>query len=252
MSSARRSAGRGATGSMRRGRRALLPSRRSTAIPISLARVLAGRGVAPQEADLYLDPTLRRLMPDPSRLSIWMRQRSASRVAIEAGEKIAIFGDYDVDGAASSALLAEFFTAAGAPHLVYIPDRIFEGYGPNEEAIAANWPKPARSCSFASIAARRAMRLWQGRAELGLDTIVLDHHQAPEILPDAIVVNPNRQDDLSGLGQLCAAGVVFMSDRRGQSRFARPRFLERRAAGARSAPRPRSCGDWRRSPMSRR
>lgn len=175
-----------------------------------LARVLAARGVAPQEAHLYLDPTLRHLMPDPSALVDMDAAAERIADAIVGGEKIAVFGDYDVDGAASAALLADFLAATGTPHVVYIPDRIFEGYGPNEQAITTLAESGATllicvDCGTTSHAPLATAR------RLGLDAIVLDHHQAPEILPDAIIVNPNRQDDLSGLGQLCAAGVVFMA-----------------------------------------
>ena len=175
-----------------------------------LARVLAGRGIAVDAVEDYLDPTLRRLMPDPFVLAD-MRQ-AAQRIAqaVEQGERIAIFGDYDVDGAASSALVADFLTAAGTPFRIHIPDRIFEGYGPNAQAIEMLADEGATllinvDCGTTSHAPLRAAR------ERGLDVIVLDHHQAPEILPDALIVNPNRQDDLSGLGYLCAAGIVFMT-----------------------------------------
>ncbi len=175
-----------------------------------LARVLAGRGVGPHDAELHLDPTLRRLMPDPS--SLVGMDAAAVRIAtaIEAGEMIAIFGDYDVDGAASAALLDEFLIAAGTPHLVRIPDRIFEGYGPNAQAIGELAEAGAKLLLCVDCGTTSHAPLAEAR-RLGLDVIVLDHHQAPEVLPDAIVVNPNRQDDLSGLGQLCAAGVVFMT-----------------------------------------
>lgn len=175
-----------------------------------LARVLAGRGVAPQEAELYLDPTLRRLMPDPYALRDMNAAAERLAAAIEAGETVAIFGDYDVDGAASSALLAEFLTAAGTPHIVRIPDRIFEGYGPNVTAIGELAEAGAKLLVCVDCGTTSHAPLAEAH-KLGLDPIVLDHHQAPEILPEAIMVNPNRQDDLSGLGQLCAAGVVFMT-----------------------------------------
>ncbi|HTJ01740.1 MAG TPA: DHH family phosphoesterase, partial [Methylovirgula sp.] len=102
-----------------------------------LARVLAGRGVLPDEAALYLDPTLRRLMPDPHVLADMEPAAQRLAAAIENNEMIAIFGDYDVDGACSSALLADFLSAAGISFRIHIPDRIFEGYGPNVPAIAA-------------------------------------------------------------------------------------------------------------------
>jgi len=175
-----------------------------------LARVLAGRGVMPEFAENHLDPTLRNLLPDPS--SLKDMEATAARIAdaVERGDKIAIFGDYDVDGAASSALLADYFSRAGAPFAIHIPDRIFEGYGPNVEAIRSLSEAGAKLLITVDCGTTSHAPLAEAR-RLGLDPIVLDHHQAPELLPEAIIVNPNRQDDLSGLGQLCAAGVVFMT-----------------------------------------
>lgn len=175
-----------------------------------LARVLAARGVLPDDAPLYLDPNLRRLMPDPHRLVDMEKAASRLAVAIETGETVAIFGDYDVDGACSAALLADDLSAAGTPFVIHIPDRIFEGYGPNVQAIAALKEQGASLLVTVDCGTTSHEPLAEAK-RLGLDVIVLDHHQAPEHLPDAIVVNPNRQDDLSGLGQLCAAGVVFMT-----------------------------------------
>jgi single-stranded-DNA-specific exonuclease len=175
-----------------------------------LARVLAGRGVAAGASEDYLDPTLRRLMPEPFVLADMEKAALRLAAAIEADERIAIFGDYDVDGAASSALLADFLTAAGTPHRIHIPDRIFEGYGPNVQAIAALAEEGAKLLVTVDCGTTSHAPLTEAQ-RLGMDVIVLDHHQAPEVLPDAIVVNPNRQDDLSGLGYLCAAGVVFMT-----------------------------------------
>jgi single-stranded-DNA-specific exonuclease len=175
-----------------------------------LARVLAGRGVGPEAAENHLDPTLRNLLPDPACLKDM--EAAAARIAdaVERGDTIAIFGDYDVDGAASAALLADYFAKAGAPCRIHIPDRIFEGYGPNVEAIRSLAAAGARLLITVDCGTTSHAPLAEAR-RLGLDAIVLDHHQAPEILPEAIMVNPNRQDDLSGLGQLCAAGVVFMT-----------------------------------------
>ncbi len=176
-----------------------------------LSRVLAGRGVGVADAARYLDPALRDLMPDPSTLTAMDEAVMRLAHAIETGEQIAIFGDYDVDGACSSALIVDYWRAAGAPEpLLHIPDRIFEGYGPNAEAIRALAEKGATllvtvDCGTVSHEPFAVAR------SLGLDVIVLDHHQAPEALPPAIIVNPNRQDDLSGQGGLCAAGVVFLA-----------------------------------------
>lgn len=176
-----------------------------------LARVLAGRGVGVAEAKRYLDPTIRDLMPNPSTLTEMDAAVERLARAVETGEQIAIFGDYDVDGACSSALLIDYWRAAGAPEpFLHIPDRIFEGYGPNSDAIRALAGRGATllvtvDCGTVSH------EPFAVACELGLDVIVLDHHQAPEALPAATIVNPNRQDDLSGQGALCAAGVVFLA-----------------------------------------
>ncbi|MBN9467987.1 MAG: single-stranded-DNA-specific exonuclease RecJ [Bosea sp.] len=180
-------------------------------VPDAVARILAGRGVVASEALRYLEPKLRDLLPDPSVLLDM--EPAAQRLAQAAlrAEKVAIFGDYDVDGACSAALLAIFLKQAGARPRVHIPDRLIEGYGPNSEAIAMLAGEGATllvtvDCGTTSHEPlREAVRL-------GLDVVVLDHHQAPEQLPAAAaIVNPNRQDDLSGLGHLCAAGVVFLT-----------------------------------------
>jgi single-stranded-DNA-specific exonuclease len=176
-----------------------------------LARVLAGRGVTPETAAEFLDPTVRASMPDPATMVDMEPAVERLARAVQAGEKVAIFGDYDVDGACSSALLAEFLRHCGTPNAIHIPDRIFEGYGPNPEAIAKLAGEGASllvtvDCGTASAGP------FAEAARLGLDVIVLDHHQAPEDLPKVTaIVNPNRLDDLSGLGHLCAAGVVFMT-----------------------------------------
>ena len=148
-------------------------------------------------------------MPDP--LSLVDMAPAVERLAkaVQSGETIGIFGDYDVDGATSSALLADFFKACGTPFIIHIPDRIFEGYGPNVEAIAALAASGVTCLVTVDCGTMSHGPLAEAKG-LGLDAIVIDHHQAPEQLPDAIVVNPNRLDDLSGLGQLCAAGVAFM------------------------------------------
>ena len=175
------------------------------------ARILAGRGVDAATATRYLDPTLRDLMPDP--LCLRDMDAAVTRLAdaIERGETVAVFGDYDVDGACSGALLVDYWRAAGAPEpLLHIPDRIFEGYGPNVEAIRMLAGKGATLLVTVDCGTTSHAALAEARS-LGMDAIVLDHHQAPEELPAAIVVNPNRQDDLSGQGGLCAAGVVFLT-----------------------------------------
>ncbi len=180
-------------------------------LPDVLARVLAGRGVGIHDTDGFLNPRLRDLMPDPHKLTDMEAAASRLADAVTRREKVAIFGDYDVDGACSAALLAEYLRACGVEYAIHIPDRITEGYGPNVDAIRALKEQGADvlvtvDCGTASIEPLAEAR------RLGLDPLVIDHHQAPEQLPEALaIVNPNRQDDLSGLGHLCAAGVVFLS-----------------------------------------
>jgi single-stranded-DNA-specific exonuclease len=175
-----------------------------------LSRVLAGRGIGPDAAEKHLDPTLRALLPEPFALTAMQEATERLVRAVEKGETVAIFGDYDVDGACSSALLAEYLDFCGVPRIVHIPDRITEGYGPNSEAIRALAARGAGLMVTVDCGTTSFEPFVEAR-KLGLDVIVLDHHQAPEILPNAIVVNPNRQDDVSGQGALCAAAVVFVA-----------------------------------------
>jgi single-stranded-DNA-specific exonuclease len=181
------------------------------AMPELLARVLAGRGVAPEEAQTFLDPSIKTLMPDPSTLTDMDAAAVRLADAVMRGESIAIFGDYDVDGATAAALLCRYLRATGLDPIVHIPDRIFEGYGPNVDAIRSFAERGATllvtvDCGTTSHA------VIAEAAKLGLDTIVLDHHQADEDLPSArAIVNPNRADDLSGLGHLAAVGLVFLT-----------------------------------------
>ncbi len=179
-------------------------------LPELLGRVLAARSVGLDEVEVVLDPTIKALMPDPSVLQDMDRAAERLAAAVKSRQPVAIFGDYDVDGACSSALLKRFFDHHGVPARIYIPDRIFEGYGPNPAAIEALVREGAKlivtvdcgTTSFEPLAVA---------AKLGCDVVVIDHHQADAELPTAkAVVNPNRQDDISGLGHLCAAGVVFM------------------------------------------
>ena len=179
-------------------------------LPEILARVIAGRGIEPDEVEAFLDPTIRRLMPDPSSLTAMDAAARRLAEAVERREAIAIFGDYDVDGATSSALLASFLRMAGSNALIYIPDRIFEGYGPNVPAIRALAERGTKLLVTVDCGTTSHEPLAEA-AKLGLDVIVIDHHQADEQLPPAVaVVNPNRLDDLSKLGHLAAVGVAFL------------------------------------------
>ena len=180
-------------------------------LPDLLARVLSGRGIRPGEADAHLNPRLRDLMPDPACLVDMEAAAARLARAVARVETVAIFGDYDVDGAASAALLAAYLRGFGLDVRIHIPDRITEGYGPNAAAVTALWEAGATLLVCVDCGTSGHAPLEAAKA-LGLDVIVLDHHGAPEILPPAeALVNPNRLDDLSGLGHLCAAGVVFLT-----------------------------------------
>lgn len=179
-------------------------------LPDVLARVMAARGVDSDHAAAFLEPSLKTLMPDPS-LLVGM-DAAVHRVsdAVQAGNNIAIFGDYDVDGATSSAVLAKYLQGLGLAPVIHIPDRIIEGYGPNGPAIEHLHAGGAQllitlDCGSTSFEAFETARA------LDLDVVVIDHHQVGESLPDVCaLVNPNRQDDLSGQGHLAAVGVTFL------------------------------------------
>ncbi len=183
---------------------------RHAGVTDAVARVLATRGVSTEQCADFLRPTLKALMPDPS-LFVDM-DGAAERImqALEKGERIAVFGDYDVDGATSSALLARFFRAIGVEILVYIPDRATEGYGPNAPALLKLRAQGVDlvitvDCGIVAYEPLAAAR------DAGLDVIVVDHHKAEPSLPAAAaVVNPNRLDCGSRQGHLAAVGVAFL------------------------------------------
>ncbi|MGG7517467.1 single-stranded-DNA-specific exonuclease RecJ [Allorhizobium undicola] len=182
----------------------------SKGIPELVARVLAGRGVGVAEAEAFLDPTIRSLMPDPSSLTDCDAAAARLVAAIERGERVAIFGDYDVDGACSSALLHRFLRHFGVDSEIYIPDRIFEGYGPNANAIGQLIERGAQLIVTVDCGSTSHDALAEA-ARRGIDVVVIDHHQMSQDMPVCrALVNPNRPDDLSGQGHLCAAGVVFL------------------------------------------
>lgn len=179
-------------------------------IPELLARVLAARGVTADVCEQHLNPTLRSFLPDPS--TVEDMDKAAERItkAIVEREQVAVFGDYDVDGATSSALLKLYFEAISAPLRIYIPDRIKEGYGPNAPAFL-KLKDLGVSLIITVDCGTMAHKPLGIAKERGLDVVVVDHHQAEPLLPPAVaIVNPNRLDDTSGLGQLAAVGVTFL------------------------------------------
>jgi single-stranded-DNA-specific exonuclease len=179
-------------------------------IPDLIARVLAARGVTLDEVEQFLNPTLRGLMPQPSALLDLEKGAQRLAEAIIAREPIGIISDYDVDGVSSAALLIRYLAALDCKADVYIPDRVAEGYGPS---IAAVEDLRARGMQLLLTldCGVQAHDPLAHAAEQGLTAIIVDHHQASQELPQAFaVINPNRQDDTSGLGYLCAAGVVLL------------------------------------------
>lgn len=180
------------------------------AIPDSVGRILASRGIGIDETDVFLNPSLKAQLPDPFHLLDMDAGVSRLIAAIQAGERIAVFGDYDVDGATSSALLLRFFEALGHPINVYIPDRMKEGYGPNLPALL-KLKEQGVSVVITVDCGITAFEPLEGAAEAGLDIVVVDHHVAEPRLPRAAaVINPNRLDDASTHGHMAAVGVTFL------------------------------------------
>ena len=179
-------------------------------LPDMIGRLLAARGLTADEVPSYLEPTLRELLPDPARFRDMDKAVARLVKAIEAGERITVWGDYDVDGATSAALLLRYFRSIGHPIDYYIPDRMKEGYGPNAPALLKLRGDGVSvvitvDCGITAHEPLAAAR------EAGLDVIVVDHHQAEPALPPAhAIVNPNRLDEEPGFGQLAAVGVTFL------------------------------------------
>lgn len=179
-------------------------------LPEVIGRVLAARGIGLDDAETFLNPTLRRLLPDPSHLKDLDVAAERLAAAVMQGERIAVFGDYDVDGSSSAALLARYLRAVGSRARIYIPDRIDEGYGPNSQALLALGGEGA-SLIVTVDCGTTAHEPLAAAAAAGIEVIVADHHEAEAALPKAVaVVNPNRLDDESPHGHLAAVGVTFL------------------------------------------
>ena len=179
----------------------------ATSLPRAVCQLLARRGIGAQEAESFLAPALRDLLPDPRGLKDMEKAATRFLKAAKSGEKIAVFADYDVDGGSSAALLLTWLRTMNRDATLYVPDRIDEGYGPNEEAMSQLASQhdlivcvDCGTLSHDPIAAANAA-----------DVVVLDHHLGGETLPDChAIVNPNRQDETGDLAHLCAAAVVFL------------------------------------------
>lgn len=179
-------------------------------LPELVGRVLAGRGVGPGEAEAFLNPRLRDWLPDPSHLLDLDRAVARLADAVVAGERVGIVGDYDVDGATATALVARYLRELGAEPAFEIPDRLREGYGPNARVLAALAAAGCRLVLTLDTGTTAFEPLAQAGAQ-GLEVIVVDHHAAEERLPPALaVVNPNRVDQVSPLKHLAAVGVAFV------------------------------------------
>ncbi len=178
-----------------------------TSLPVSLCNILARRGVPAEEAAGFLDPKLKDLLPDPLSLKDMDTATKRFLAAVKHRQRIAIFADYDVDGGTSAALLITWLRDMGLAATLYIPDRIDEGYGPNEPAMEGL----ARDHDLIICVDCGTLSHDAIAAAKGADVIILDHHLGGETLPECVaVVNPNRQDESGDLAHLCAASVVFL------------------------------------------
>jgi len=179
-------------------------------VPEILGRVLAARGIEAEGAERFLNPTLRDQLPDPSSLIDMDRAIERLVRAVTAGELIAIFGDYDVDGATSAALLRRFLASVGGRVVVYVPDRMKEGYGPNAPALL-RLRSEGVSVAVTTDCGITAHAPLAAAAAAGLDVVVIDHHIGEPEIPRAVaVVDPNRLDEASPHGVLAAVGVAFL------------------------------------------
>ncbi len=179
-------------------------------LPEIIGRFLDTRGITADQVEAFLDPKLTSSLPDPAHLLDMDAGVARLIQALQGQEKIAVFGDYDVDGATSSALLARYFKAVGADYQIYIPDRITEGYGPNILALE-KLIKDGTKVVITVDCGTTAYEPLAFAKEKALDVVVVDHHVAEAGLPEAIaVINPNRMDEASEHGQLAAVGVTFL------------------------------------------
>ncbi len=191
--------------------RMALALRQKYDLPDIVCRILASRGHTVETAPEFLSPSIKSQLPDPLHLKDMAKAATALADAIRGQKSIAIFGDYDVDGASSSALLYRFITeAGGAEPRIYIPDRIIEGYGPSEAALKTLKGEGAELVVMVDCGTMAYGPL-EAAKKMGLDVIVIDHHLSDGGVPEAIaVVNPNRVDEDTPLRNLCAAGVSFL------------------------------------------
>lgn len=181
------------------------------ALPDFIARMLHIRGIAPDNVDSFLNPTLKAHFPNP--LSLVGMQNFAQEMAekIINGERIGVLADFDVDGATSAAIIIRFLRHCGLEPPVYIPGRLTEGYGPNVNALMSLKNDGAKTVIMADCGTTAFEPVLAGR-NMDLDIVIFDHHEAEDSLPEANhIINPKRKDDVSGLDMLAACGVSFLS-----------------------------------------
>ncbi len=174
------------------------------------SKLLSIRNIKREEVKNFLDPSIKNFLPNPESLNDMKKSSLRTIMAIKKNEKIGIFGDYDVDGATSTALLGNYFSELKIPYEIYIPDRKKEGYGPSIEAFKKLISKNIKII-FTVDCGTLSFEAIEYANKNHVDVIVLDHHQSEINLPNAYsIINPNRLDDKSNLNYLCAAGVTFM------------------------------------------
>ena len=178
-----------------------------------VTQLLLSRGVRADDLERHRDPTLRGFLPDPSLFADMDAAAERIAQAVLTGEKVTVYGDYDVDGATSAALLIRLLAMLGLQADYYIPDRLLEGYGPSGEALVALGERGSSLVVTVDCGAMAHDALAQA-SDAGIDVIVVDHHKCPPDLPRAIaLVNPNRLDEgdeAAAHGHLAAVGVAFL------------------------------------------
>ncbi|WP_309623306.1 single-stranded-DNA-specific exonuclease RecJ [Novosphingobium sp.] len=178
-----------------------------------ITQLLLARGVEPHEIDRHRNPSLRAFLPDPSIFQDMDKAAARLADAVISGEAITVYGDYDVDGATSAALLIRLLRALGREAGHYIPDRLLEGYGPSGEALVKIAERGARLIVTVDCGAMAHEALAMA-ADAGVEVIVVDHHKCSAELPRTVaLVNPNRLDEspeAARYGHLAAVGVAFL------------------------------------------
>lgn len=208
------------------GERTALALAQRHGLPDIVARVLAGRGVTLDNAAVELSPTIRELLPDPSRMTDCDCLVTHLADAIDGQRSIVLFADYDVDGATSAAVVARTLAALGAASRIVIPDRLTDGYGPSVAAMERLADEGAEVVVTLDCGAGASEPVAAARRR-GLTVLVIDHHPVDAPAPADALVDPNRPDDLSGLGDCAAVGVAFVTmvglvrEMRRRGRFAR-------------------------------